>query len=248
MRDVWFSYAHAAFWALTLVFYGVRAALYGAWRSERVSKIGGTLLVGREIMDAAYWVLDPIVRALTRLRITPNQLTWSSLALAIGAGAAVANGWFGLTCLLLTMSMLFDVLDGQVARATGVSSMRGEVLDSAIDRYCEMFYLGGLALYVHELMWQTAIVVGAIVASFMVSYAGVMMDAMKVTVPRGLMRRHERGVYLIAGAGLVPLVGPTLHERWELPVISTALLGCAVVAVIGNLAAVQKFIRIGRAV
>lgn len=248
MRDVYFVYAHAVCWLLALTVYAVRVVIHGGFRSERGDRIGGTALVGRGIMDATYWILEPSVRTLARLGVTPDQLTWGSLGLAIGAAVAVANGWFGLACLLLTMSMLFDVLDGQVARATGVGSMRGEVLDSAIDRYCEMIYLGSLALFVGDVPWQLAIVIGAIIASFMVSYAAVMADAMNVTVPRGLMRRHERGISVIVGTGLVPLVGPTLADRWDLPAITTALAGCTLVAVIGNIAAVQKLVRIGRAV
>jgi phosphatidylglycerophosphate synthase len=247
MRDVYFTYAHAVFWGLVVIFYAVRLARRGAWRSERVAKIGGTPLVGREVMDMAYWALEPIVKTFTRLRITPNQLTWSSLVLASGAAVAVACGWFGLACLLLTWSMLFDILDGQVARATGVSSMKGEVLDSAIDRYCEMIYFAGFALFVRDVPWQLVLVLAAMISSFMVSYAGVMADAMKVTVVRGLMRRHERALYLITGTGLVPVFGPSLHDGLGVPVIATALAGCAIVGVLGNLAAIVKFVRIARA-
>jgi CDP-diacylglycerol--glycerol-3-phosphate 3-phosphatidyltransferase len=247
MRDAYFTYAHAAFWALVVAFFSLRVAIFGSWRSERVAKIGGTALVGRSVMDMAYWALDPIVKTFARLGITPNQLTWSSLGLALGAAVAVGYGWFGLACLLMTWSMLFDILDGQVARATGVGSMKGEVLDSAIDRYCEMIYFIGLAMFVREVPWQLVLVLSAAVASIMVSYAGVMQDAMKVTVVRGLMRRHERGIYLITGTGLVPILGPMLSERWDLPVVATALAGCAVIAVLGNYAAVVKFVRIARA-
>jgi CDP-diacylglycerol--glycerol-3-phosphate 3-phosphatidyltransferase len=247
VRDAYFTYAHAMFWGSAILFFSLRVAIFGTWRSERVAKIGGTALVGRATMDMAYWALDPIVKGFTRLGVTPNQLTWTSLGLATGAAVAVAYGWFGLACLLITWSMLFDILDGQVARATGVGSMKGEVLDSAVDRYCEMIYFVGLAMFVRDVPYQLVIVLGAAVASIMVSYAGVMQDAMKVTVSRGLMRRHERGVYLITGTGLVPVVGPTLYERFDLPVTTTVIAGCALVAVVGNFAAVVKFVRIARA-
>lgn len=247
MRDAWFLYAHLALWGGVLVGYAVRLTVRGAWHSDRVAAIGGSVLVGRGAMEMASWALDPVVRGAVRLRITPDQLTWSSLVLAGGAAAAVLGGWFGLACLLLTWSMLCDVLDGQVARTTGVGSMRGEVLDSAIDRYCEMIYLGALAVSVRAEVWQLVIVVGALVASIMVSYAGVMADAVRVKVPRGLMRRHERGVYLIATAALVPVLGPVLHDRWGVPVITPVLAGCALVAVVGNVAAITKLARVARA-
>ena len=41
---------------------------------------------------------------------------------------------------------------------------------------------------------------------------------------------------------------PWLHERWvEVPYYTPQLVGLAVVAVIGNFAAVQRLVRIGRA-
>lgn len=247
MRDGWFTYGHLALWGCVLVAYSVRVAVRGAWHSDRVAAMGGSALLGRSAMDMASWALDPIVRGAVRLRVTPDQLTWTSLVLAGGAAAAVVRGWFGLACLLLTWSMFLDVLDGQVARATGVGSMRGEVLDASIDRYCELLFLGALAVFVRADGWQLALVLGALGASFMVSYAGVMADAMRVKVPRGLMRRHERAVYLLVGAGLVPVLGPALLERWGLPVITPVLVGCALVATIGNVAAITKLVRVARA-
>jgi hypothetical protein len=60
------------------------------------------------------------------------------------------------------------------------------------------------------------------------------------------MRRHERSVYLIGGIGMVPLVGPVLVAH-DLPYVTTCLVALGVVCVIGNLAAVLRLVRIGRA-
>jgi len=79
----------------------------------------------------------------------------------------------------------------------------------------------------------------------MVSYASAKAEAMKVEPPRGLMRRHERSTYLIAGIGLVPLVGPAFAAR-GLPYVTTCLVALGVVAVIGNFAAVLRLVRIAR--
>jgi CDP-diacylglycerol--glycerol-3-phosphate 3-phosphatidyltransferase len=243
--DVYFCYATAALWAVALTLYGVRIAARGVFHSERVSKIGGTPLIGRGLMDATYWAIEPVVRGLAALGVTPNGLTWAALILGIGAGVAVAVGWFGLATLLATMSTIGDILDGQVARLTKSGSNRGELLDAAVDRYTEFAFLAGLVMFLRTSWWGMALALAATLASFMVSYATAKAEAMQVEAPRGLMRRHERSTYLIVGVGLVPLVGPALAAH-GLPYLTPCLVALGVVAVVGNFAAVLRLVRIGR--
>jgi phosphatidylglycerophosphate synthase len=243
--DIYFLYATVALWAVAMTLYGVRIAARGVFHSERVSKIGGTALIGRGIMDATYWAIEPVVRGLAALGVTPNGLTWAALILGVGAGVALAVGWFGLATLLATMSTIGDILDGQVARLTQSGSSRGELLDASVDRYTEFAFLAGLVMFLRTSGGWMALALGAMLASFMVSYASAKAEAMQVEPPRGLMRRHERSTYLIVGVGLVPLVGPLLAAH-GLPYITTCLIALAVVAVVGNLAAVLRLMRIAR--
>jgi len=244
--DVYFTYLTGALWFVALSLYGVRLAIRGVFHSERVSKIGGTAMVGRGIMDATYWAIEPVVKGLAALHITPNMLTWAALVLGLGAGAALAYGWFGLACLLATMSTIGDILDGQVARLTNSGSNRGELLDAAVDRYTEFAFLAGLVLCFHDSWWQMGLAMGAMLASYMVSYASAKAEALQVTPPRGVMRRHERAMYLIIGIGVTPVIGPFLIAH-DLPYATAALAALAIVAVVGNLAAVLRFVRISRA-
>lgn len=244
--NAYLSCVTCALWFLIFVLYGIRIVSHGAVHSERVAKIGGTALVGRGIMDATYWAIEPVVRGLAALGITPNGLTYAALVLGVAAGVALGVGWFGLACLLATLSTIGDILDGQVARLTKTGSNRGELLDAAVDRYTEFAFLAGLALWLRGSAWQLALVLGALLASFMVSYASAKAEALQVSPPRGLMRRHERALYLILGAGMVPVLEPVLVARgW--PAATPVLAAVALVAVIGNLAAVQRFVRIARA-
>jgi len=244
--DIYFCYVTGGLWVVALTLYGLRIASRGVFHSDRVSKIGGTALVGRGIMDATYWAIEPVVRGLAALGITPNALTFGSLVLGFGAGGALAVGWFGLATLLATMSTIGDILDGQVARLTNTGSIRGELIDAAVDRYTEFAFLGGLAVVLRESWWQLTLTLAALLACFMVSYASAKAEALQVTPPRGLMRRHERAMYLITGAGVTPLLGPTLMAHgW--PYATPALASIAIVAAIGNLAAVLRLVRISRA-
>ncbi|HTR51396.1 MAG TPA: CDP-alcohol phosphatidyltransferase family protein [Kofleriaceae bacterium] len=237
VRDVYFTYFLAGLCALAGVAYAVRVAMRGVARSERVGRIGGTMMVGQEIMDWTYWSVEPIVRGLVAMGVTANGLTWSALVLGLGAGVALGFDMFGLAALLATCSTIGDILDGQVARLTKTGSMRGELLDAAIDRYTEFAFLAGLAFHYRESPAELGLVLAALLACFMVSYASAKAEALQVEPPRGLMRRHERAVYLITGVAFASLFG--------LPILVTAAL--AIVAVVGNVAAILRLVRIGRA-
>ncbi len=248
VADLYIAWGTLAVWLALLGLYGIRVATRGHARSERVSSVGGTALMGREIMDATYWAIAPVVRGLAAIGATPNSLTWSALVTGAGAGIALGFGWFGLATLLATVSTIGDILDGQVARLTKTGSNRGELLDAAVDRYTEFFFLAGVVFAVRESGWQLAIVMSAVLASFMVSYASAKAEALQVTPPRGLMRRHERSTYLIVGAGATAMAGGALHAQWpDLPVVAPELLAALAVGVIGNYAAVSRLVRIGRA-
>lgn len=244
--DVYFCWATLGLWVVALGGYIARIASRGALHSERVTRIGSTALLGRGLMDATYWAIEPVVRGLAALGVTPNGLTWSALVLGLGAGVALAFGWFGLATLLATLSTIGDILDGQVARLTQSGSNRGELLDAAVDRYTEFAFLAGLVYALRDSWWQMGLALAAILASFMISYSTAKAEALHVKPPRGLMRRHERSVYLIVGIGTVPLVGPIL-EAHGIPYVMPCVISLAVVAVIGNVAAVVRLVRIGRA-
>ena len=247
MSDVDFSWLTGAVWLVLVVAYAIRVSRYGKFRSERVRGVGGgTVLVGESIMQATYWAIEPVVRGLIRIGATANAITIAALVFGIGAGVAVALGWFGLACLLATCSTISDILDGQVARVTQTGSNTGELLDAVVDRYTEFAFIAGFILYARSSPFEVVVALAALLASFMISYTSAKAEALQVSVPRGLMRRHERSTYLIVGIGLTPLVGPALIAH-DLPYVTPCLIALGVVAAIGNVAAVLRLVRIGRA-
>ena len=249
VKDVYFAYFMLALAGFAILAYGVRIAVRGgAARSERVARIGGTAIVPQEVMDWTYWAVEPFVKMFVTLGISANGVTWLALVFGLGAGVALGFGWFGLATMLATCSTLLDILDGQVARLTNTGSNRGELLDAAIDRYTEFAFLAGLAIWFHDVVPMLALALAAVLACFMVSYSSAKAEALQVSPPRGLMRRHERSTYLIVAAGATSLFGTTVAERFpDLPPYTFMILGMAAVAVIGNGAAVLRLVRIGRA-
>ena len=146
MIDLAASLAFFALAALVGLAFGVRALLLGAVNYARVDRDGGGPLLPASSMRAGYWALQPVGALLARLRVTPDAITLTALALGLGAAAAAATGHLGVAAALLTLSSLGDALDGMVARATGVASRAGEVLDATADRYQEFAFLAGLAI------------------------------------------------------------------------------------------------------
>ena len=239
MFDLYIAIGNITFFFVLLAAYLIRSAIIGRRRHARADADGGSVFLDKRTMEMVYWLLDPVIDFLSALRITPNMVTLFSLVPAAGAGIALANGWFGLASMLLVMSTFCDILDGLLARKTGVSSNAGEVIDAAVDRYAEMFWFGGLVYYYRSHDQVLFIVLAAIIGSFMVSYATAKAEAMGVAAPRGTMRRGERAAYLIFGAAFTPVskalfansASLALHEC---PIILTLTIIAVVVEHLGG--------------
>jgi len=234
-------YITGGLWVVAFVAYALRVMRFGQFHSARVDSVGGTAIMGENIMQATYWAVEPVVRGLVAIGFSANGVTTLALVLGIAAGVATAFGLFGLACLLATISTICDILDGQVARLTNTGSEAGELYDAAVDRYTEFAFIAGFVIYVHDSAWQMIVGLLALQASYMISYASAKAEALQVSIPRGLMRRHERAAVLTLVAGLTPLLGPVLHERWALPETTVFVVGCGLVALIGGIAGVLRF-------
>jgi len=81
---------------------------------------------------------SPVVALLLRTPITPNQVTLLSAVVGVGASIALVLGTFRpplrlVSGLLLIVAVVLDCCDGQLARARGVSSTYGAILDGLAD-------------------------------------------------------------------------------------------------------------------
>lgn len=235
--------------ALALI-YGARVIRHGKPRYARVEKQGGSSLLSRDLMDAAYWFFQPLGRLLVLCRVTPNQISWVSLLLGLVAGVCLVFGHFGSAAAFAALSAVLDALDGLVARETGLASDAGEVLDATVDRYVEFFFLGGLAIYYREIPALLALSLLALVGSFMVSYSTAKAEALRIDPPKGNMRRPERAVYLTLGAALSPVTIPIFEQVRDtpVPVGHPMVLALSLVAVMSNASALERLWFIARAI
>ncbi len=95
-------------------------------------------------------VAFPLVRRLARSRsLTPDQVTWLSMGVGLLVGPAYALGRIGLIAgaILFYLSFVLDCVDGKLARLTGTSSGKGEMLDKLADGARRASAVVGLAWF-----------------------------------------------------------------------------------------------------
>ena len=230
--------------------YAVRVAVRGRDRFERIEHQGASRLLGKSAMGLCYWSLQPIARLLVAMRVDPDWISWTSLVFGAAAGVFLAVGHFGYATVCTMISGLLDTLDGMVARMSNTSSETGEVLDSAVDRYVEFFFVAGLVLYYRATPLLQIVALLALLGSFMVSYSTAKAEALKVVLPKGGMRRPERAVYLTVGAALSAVSIPWWEAERELsrPIGYPMVVVLILVAVAANLSAVERLWSIAKSV
>ncbi|OFZ22316.1 MAG: hypothetical protein A2X94_02385 [Bdellovibrionales bacterium GWB1_55_8] len=235
--------------ALLCTVYLVRVLAKGRARFDRVNRQGGSVFLSKKLMEMGYWALEPLGRLFVFFRISANMLTWSALALGFLSAACLAAGHFGFGAAFTAGAGFLDALDGMVARLTGTQGRGGEILDSAIDRCVEFFFIGGVVLYYRDIPPVQIIALLALLGSFLVSYSTAKAEAFHIEVPRGTMRRPERAVYLTLGALLSPITIPWLESErlFARPIAHPMVIALIIVAIFANLSAIERFKAIAQA-
>lgn len=231
--------AFTSLFLVGLLLFAARSALHGLPRTPRVDRLGGSPILGRFFLEYGVWMFRPVERAAVRLEIHPDALSWASLALHGVAAFLLAVGAWGLGGWLLAFGAACDALDGAVARARGLASDAGEVLDAAVDRWAEMAVFFGFAWYYRDLWWGFLLAAAACVGSVLVSYARAKGEIYGIDAAMGLMQRHERAAWLSAATVLSalwqafrPSPGFALHPL--------ALFALGAIAVLANLTGWQR--------
>ncbi|MDT7580274.1 MAG: CDP-diacylglycerol---glycerol-3-phosphate 3-phosphatidyltransferase, partial [Pseudonocardiales bacterium] len=118
-------------------------------------------------------VTDPVGRWLVTHGVSPDVVTVAgTVGTAASAVVFLARGHLFLGALLATVFVLFDMIDGAMARARGHSTPFGAVLDSTCDRIADGAIFGAVVywLAVHGRTWGAAAGLVALVAGQVVSY------------------------------------------------------------------------------
>ena len=200
------------------------------------------------VLDTQRKNVDPLLTKVARAftGFNPNTLTWLSLILAIVAGMFFffssqdqesANYFLLFAALFVFLNGFFDAIDGKVAKLIKKVSIKGDFLDHAIDRYADVFIVGGLALS----SWcDLRLGFLAIVGMLLTSYMGTQSQAIgHKREYSGLLGRADRLVLLM----IAPIVTHILL-RYEITTIFWFnLLDWVLIyfAIMGNVTAIQRF-------
>jgi len=152
--------------------------------------------------NLAYRITGPVVRILSKSRITPNALTFINLALNIIAAYVIAVGYFLLGGVLVLVAGLFDLLDGALARFTEQTTKFGAILDSVVDRISEAAILCGLLIWYipqEEAGLEIVLIFVVLIGSFLISYIRARAEGLGWQCQVGLFTRAERVIVLAIG-------------------------------------------------
>lgn len=161
----------------------------------------------RRLRGASHRVARPIVASLAG-KVHPDVITVASMALCGAGGAALATG--GPAWLLVPASaarLALDILDGEVARASGRVTPFGGVLGDLGDGVGDTLLYGGLALGL-----AAGGAGAAAVSVVMVLVFGLLGELVGVAVAAHGGARGQEGpvgkLERMAGLGAVALAGP----------------------------------------
>lgn len=206
--------------------------------------------------------INPLVKKLIKIGVTPNIVTTIGLILNIGVaivfvvGAEEGNrgdlsyiGWAGA---LILFAGLFDMLDGQVARLGNMSSTFGALYDSVLDRYSELIMFLGICYYLvaHHYFLSSLFAFIAMIGSMMVSYTRARSEGLGIDNKGGLMQRPERVVLLGLSALCCGIISSVIGGDYKLTIpgipfqifesISIFTIPVTVMAILTNITAIKR--------
>lgn len=205
------------------------------------------------LQQGIYCVINPFVRLLISLGVTPNMVTTIGLLGNIAAAALLVYAgykgaasdmnydlvtWAGGIIILFS---LFDMLDGQVARLGNMVSTFGAMYDSVLDRYCELFTLGGISYYLLQKGYVTGALITfvALVGSIMVSYVRARAEGLGLECKIGFMQRPERVVVTAAGCLATGITGLCVSAS-EFDASLILIVAMGIIAVFANITAFAR--------
>jgi CDP-diacylglycerol--glycerol-3-phosphate 3-phosphatidyltransferase len=185
-------------------------------------------------------LVRPLATRLSRAGVTPDAIT---VVGTIGATASALvffprGVWFGGT-LLVWGFVMFDLVDGAVARISGRSSKFGAVLDSSCDRIADAAVFGSIGWYfaMHGQRWMLLACLLCLVLGSLTSYIRARAEAVGLTATVGIAERADRLIIVLVGTGLT---GKPFDVPYVQAVAVWALVAASTVTVVQRFATVYR--------
>jgi CDP-diacylglycerol--glycerol-3-phosphate 3-phosphatidyltransferase len=161
-------------------------------------------------------LLGPLVRGLLRLGISPDLVTvLGTVGVVLAALVCFPQGWLWQGVLIVTVFVLSDMLDGQMAKVSGKASAWGAFLDSTSDRLGDAAVFGGILLYFtyqrDSTLWAAVALAGLVFGQW-TSYVKARAESLGFSCSGGLAARADRLVIILVGTLVAGLGVPYVLE------------------------------------
>jgi CDP-diacylglycerol---glycerol-3-phosphate 3-phosphatidyltransferase len=194
------------------------------------------------VKKGALRVIEPAISFLSRHNVSPNAITTVGTLLTVAAGVVYGTGHIMTAGWLMGLTAFFDVMDGEVARRTGRSTVFGAFYDSTLDRVADGALMAGLTVFyatnsIHHNIYMVVVCLVGMIATFVVSYTRARAESLGIDAKVGVMQRPERIVLLSAPQALFGL----FWNGWVLIGIILLLTVTACITAVQRIAFVHRF-------
>lgn len=158
-------------------------------------------------------VTGPIGERLIKTGLTPDVMTLLGTVATVAAALTLfPMGYLFIGTLVIWLFVMFDMLDGAMARARGGGTRFGSVLDATCDRIADGAIFAGLAWWMvvtepeidrHHLLLVATLI--CLVTSQVISYAKARAEAAGLNGDGGWIERPDRLIIVLVGSGLTGL-------------------------------------------
>ena len=203
-----------------------------------------------------FWtnVWKPLAHLLIRLGVTPNMVTFfGTVGVVAGALVFFPRGELLIGVLVITAFVFSDIMDGYMARLTGITGKFGSFWDSTLDRIGDGAIFGGLALYFAgpgDSYLYLCLCLYNLVTGSVTSYARAKAESLGLNAKGGLAERADRLVSILVMTGLGAIFDlPILMfvTLWALAFASTYTVGFRVLKVHRQVVAEEAAADVGSA-
>lgn len=176
--------------------------------------------------DSVARVTDPIGSWLLRHRVSADAVTVvGTVGSSVGALVLFPLDQLFVGTLVVWAFVMFDMLDGAVARAAGGGSRVGAVLDSTCDRIADGALFAAIAWWCFgagDNRVLAAVALLCLVTAQVISYVKARAEAAGLRAGGGIIERAERWIIALVGTGLHGLGVPFAVDvaLWLLAVLS----------------------------
>jgi len=155
--------------------------------------------------------ITPICRGLIKLGVSANMVTAiGALFTMLAAIFTFPRGHFFLGTMLIIFFVLFDLLDGTIARLSEKGSNAwGALLDSTLDRLTDAVILGSILwFFIDNKDPLVPLVLLTIVFGFLISYIKARSESLGIECNGGFAERSERIIIVLTTTGFAGLGAP----------------------------------------